>query len=286
MQSIVWHRFYVVILVCCSTVLGLKSLSLLSSAPSLAAMYGIYCVGFCAVCTWCIRHWLHLEFLWERSARIIAPKNSTSKSLQMLRKGLNQVLSQKEFRLAVSNALNRPGVFKNVALSGKPQLVLDILFPDTWSSHFHLHCASAWIAACMPLHVKCIKLERIGPHLIFYFVPRDSAVRDKETLLAAVDVWRNNMQRLFYIRIAQCTVQDTDSVEFYTKTIPVEPTAVFEKSIMLLKEGVLLLMGFDGTFFYTRFALAHTRREYPSWKSMWSVWNHVEEVQTAFSTEP
>ncbi len=74
--------------------------------------------------------------------------------------------------------------------------------------------------------------------------------------------------------------------------IPTVPNTAFEEDVLLTKEQVRLHIGFNGSTYYTYFqdqAQAQqesNRREYASWEALWSVWQHMSEVQDAFQHSP
>jgi hypothetical protein len=293
MFSILMHRVYIGVLLSITLALSYQGLVRVYSHPIEAITYGTFALGISIMFTLMVRRWLHLEFIWARAQSLLAPNRAQEEYRSIVKDSLNRVLSKIVFRDAMKNVLDKNGVFKLFVENGRHVVQLDIAFPDTWNNHNYLRSALGWIAACMPSSVMCQTLERKDTRLVFRFVHQDSEKKDAQSLHDALSEWKNNIQSVLVIRLDKCTVQDLNYVpQKIVRThrlaaLPNVPNTAFEEHVLLNEEQVRLHIGFNGSTYYTYFedgatTQVHGRREYQSWAALWSVWQHMNEVQYAF----
>lgn len=293
MFSITMHRVYLAVFAAVTLALAYMGLSRAYTQPVFALTCGLYALGSAFVFGLCLHRWMHLEYLWTRAIVLLVPSNGSNVYRKTVRATLNAVLSKKIFRREMKRVLNKEGVFKMFVDNGTPVLQLDIAFPDTWDRHNYLRCALGWIATCMPATVTCQTLERKGSRLVFRFVHSDLQRKDAQGLHAAVREWKSNVQKLFVMHLDKCSVQDLNyvpqkiSMRPKKSLLPEVPNTAFEEDVLLTEEQIRLHIGFNGSTYYTYFedgvtTQVHGRREYQSWEALWSVWQHMSEVQAAF----
>lgn len=241
--------------------------------------------------------WLRLEFFWARAQALLIPSQSNKEYSQTVKNDLNHVLSKKVFRYEMKNVLNKKGIFKLFMDNGKPVIQLDIAFRNPWNNHNYLRSALGWIATCMPTEMACQTLERKDTRLVFRFGYMDINKTDTQGMYAAVEAWRKNMQCLLVLHLDQCSLQHLNCIpqkinnRHRATNLPLAPSNAFEKNVLLTKEHVCLHIGFNGSTYYTYFedgvtTQIHGRREYQSWEALWSVWQHMNEVQEIFKQQP
>lgn len=293
MFSITMHRVYLAVFAAVTLALAYMGLSRAYTEPVFALTCGLYALGGAFVFGLFLHRWLQLEYLWNRALMLLVPSNATEVYRKTVRATLNTVLSKKTFRHEMKRVLNKEGVFKLFVDNGTPVVQLDIAFPDTWDRHNYLRCALGWIATCMPATVTCHTLERKGSRLVFRFVHSDVQRKDAQGLHTAVREWKSNIQKLLVMHLDKCSVQDLNyvpqkiSVRAKKFLLPEVPNTAFDEDVLLTEEQVRLHIGFNGSTYYTYFedgvtTQVHGRREYQSWEALWSVWQHMSEVQAAF----
>lgn len=293
MFSIVMHRVYIGVLLAITLALAYLGLVRVYTHPGQALTYGIYALGFSILLALLVRRWFQLEFLWARAQVLLVPSRSSEDYRKVVKHHLNRVLSKKVFRHEMKNVLNKKGVFKLFMENGRPVAQLDIAFPDPWNNHNYLRSALGWIATCMPPTVVCQTLERKDTRLVFRFVQRDIDRTDAQGLHDAIGEWKKNIQSVLVMHLDQCSVQDLNYIpqkivrRHRTAALPNVPKTAFEEDVLLTEEQVRLHIGFNGSTYYTYFedgvtTQVHGRREYQSWEALWSVWQHMNEVQDAF----
>ena len=295
MFSIFMHRIYMAVLLVTILVLTYLGLVRVYTHPVEALLYGTCALSMTIVLSLLTRRWFQLEFFWERAQSLLVPKRSKEGYREIVRDNLNRVLSKKVFRHEMKNVLNKKGVFKLFIQNGKPVVQLDIAFPDSWNNHNYLRSALGWIAACMPATVTCETLERKDTRLVFRFVHSDLDRTDSQGLHDAISEWRKSIQSVLVLHLDQCSVQDLNYIpqklvrKHSTAALPKVPATAFEEHVLLTEEQVRLHIGFNGSTYYSYFedgvtTQVHGRREYQSWEDLWSVWQHMNEVQDAFKT--
>ena len=293
MFSIVMHRYYMLVLLAATLVLTYLGLVRVYSHPIDAVMYGACSLGTTMLLALLTRRWFQLEYFWTRAQALLVPTRATESYRKTVRENLNRVLSKKVFRHEMKNVLNKKGVFKMFMQNERPVIQLDVAFPDPWNNHNYLRSALGWIATCMPATVMCQTLERKDTRLVFRFVHSDLDRTDPKGLQEAIEEWRKNIQSVLVLHLDQCSVQDLNYVpqqlvrKHCTAALPRVPNTAFEEYVMLTEEQVRLHIGFNGSTYYTYFedgvtTQVHGRREYQSWEALWSVWQHMNEVQDAF----
>ncbi len=298
MFSIALNRIYLAVLGLLFMALTYQGLVRVFTDTNAAINYGLGAAACCVLFGLALRRWLHLEYLWARAIVLLVPPRANPQYRLAVKKNLNHVLSQKVFRMEMRRVLNTPGVFKMFMDQDTPALQLDIAFPDRWKNHNYLRSALGWIATCMPATMTCQTVECKDTRIVFRFVASDVQNKNKEPLYEAMLVWKSNMQSLLVMRLDKCSVQSIGYVPQKLVrrpklgAIPTVPNTAFEEDVLLTKEQVRLHIGFNGSTYYTYFqdqAQAQqesNRREYASWEAMWSVWQHMSEVQDAFQHSP
>lgn len=297
MFSITMHRLYLAVIAAVTLAFAYQGLVRVYTYPILALVYCVCALGSTVLFALMVRRWFHLEFLWSRAMVLLVPNRAKEDYRKVVRKSLNHVLSQKVFRREMKNVLNKEGVFKIFMDNGTPVMQLDIAFPDPWNNHNYLRSALGWIATCMSATVTCQTLERKDTRLVFRFVHRDLQRKDAEGLHEAMLEWKKNLQSVLVIRLDKCTAKNLNyvpqkiSMRPRTATLPAVPNTAFEEDVLLTEEQIRLHIGFNGSTYYTYFedgvtTQVHGRREYQSWEALWSVWQHMSEVQAAFQQSP
>lgn len=293
MFSIALNRIYLAVLGLATMALTYQGLVRVFTDTPAAINYGLGALMCGVLFGFVLHRWMHLEYLWTRALMLLVPPKANPTYRELVKKNLNHVLSQKVFRMEMRRVLNAPGVFKIFMDQGTPTLQLDIAFPDRWKNHNYLRSALGWIATCMPATMMCQTVECKDTRLVFRFVARDAQNKDKEPLHEGMREWKTSMQSLLVMRLDKCSVQSIayvpqKLVRKPKSTVPAVPTTAFEEDVLLAKEQVRLHIGFNGSTYYTYFqdqARAEqesNRREYASWEALWSVWQHMSEVQDAF----
>lgn len=293
MFSIVMHRVYIGVLLAITLALTYLGLVRVYTQPGQALTYGIYALSFSILLALIVRRWFQLEFLWARAQVLLVPSRSSEDYRKVVKHNLNRVLSKKVFRHEMKRVLNKKGVFKLFMENGRPVAQLDIAFPDPWNNHNYLRSALGWIATCMPATITCHTLERKDTRLVFRFVHSDIDRKDAQGIHDAIGQWKRNIQSVLVMHLDECSVQDLNYVpqkivrRHRTAALPNVPKTAFEEQVLLTEEQVRLHIGFNGSTYYTYFedgvtTQVHGRREYQSWEALWSVWQHMNEVQDAF----
>ena len=293
MFSIVMHRVYIGVLLAITLALTYLGLVRVYTQPGQALTYGIYALSFSILLALIVRRWFQLEFLWARAQVLLVPSRSSEDYRKVVKHNLNRVLSKKVFRHEMKRVLNKKGVFKLFMENGRPVAQLDIAFPDRWNNHNYLRSALGWIATCMPATITCHTLERKDTRLVFRFVHSDIDRKDAQGIHDAIGQWKRNIQSVLVMHLDECSVQDLNYVpqkivrRHRTAALPNVPKTAFEEQVLLTEEQVRLHIGFNGSTYYTYFedgvtTQVHGRREYQSWEALWSVWQHMNEVQDAF----
>ena len=297
MFSIVMHRVYIGVLLAITLALTYLGLVRVYTQPGQALTYGIYALSFSILLALIVRRWFQLEFLWARAQVLLVPSRSSEDYRKVVKHNLNRVLSKKVFRHEMKRVLNKKGVFKLFMENGRPVAQLDIAFPDPWNNHNYLRSALGWIATCMPATITCHTLERKDTRLVFRFVHSDIDRKDAQGIHDAIGQWKRNIQSVLVMHLDECSVQDLNYVpqkivrRHRTAALPNVPKTAFEEHVLLTEEQVRLHIGFNGSTYYTYFedgvtTQVHGRREYQSWEALWSVWQHMNEVQDAFKQLP
>ncbi len=294
MFSIALNRIYLAVLGLATMALTHQGLVRVFTDTNAAINYGLGAFACAALFAFVLHRWLHLEHLWARALVLLVPPRANPQYRHLVKKNLNHVLSQKVFRMEMRRVLNTPGVFKIFMDNETPTLQLDIAFPDRWKNHNYLRSALGWIATCMPATMMCQTVECKDTRLVFRFIARDVQNKDKESLHEGMREWKSNMQSLLVMRLDKCSIQSIGYVpqklvrKPKLSAAPTVPNTAFEEDVLLTKEQVRLHIGFNGSTYYTYFqdqARAQqesNRREYASWEALWSVWQHMSEVQDAF----
>ena len=275
---------------------GFEGLYHLFSKPLYATGWILVSTIFGALAIMIGMRWFNLESMRMRGIALLTPSNADPKYKKKIYNTLGHVLGRRVFRQGVINALDKPNVFQLYIENNRPMLRLDITFESRWDNHNYLRSALGWIAVAMPTTLYCPSVDRKGTRLIFTFTYADATRHDAQGLQDAVAVWKSNMGTLFYHHFYKCSIQilqknpmATQLPQVAKKRRPPAPVGKFEHNVHLNQENVNLHIGFNGSHYYTYFKVdgqtgnPNGLREYNSWDELWSLWQHMDEVQTALT---
>lgn len=237
--------------------------------------------------------WLFLENMMARAMGLFRDPHRDPRHTAQIRNVMDKALTSSEWRATMCTTLSAAHAFKLYDDHGRGVLALNIQFPPEWEQHAYLQAATGWIGVCMPMPVHCLRVDRKGTRLAYQFMlrhPTGDTHEDMRQLQQALAEWSMVMGKLLQMPMGQVSAQISAELiptQVPTMTpsptgVPMAPSRVFERSISLEHEAVVLYVGFNGHSYYTKFGEAGPARTYASWEALWSVWKHLGEVQKAF----
>lgn len=262
---------------------GYKTASLMFVKPYIALGWLAPTVLLSMLMLWFVTRFLGLNELLEVSSK------QMRRLIPNIVELMDTALGSRKFRKEMAQTFNQPTVCKFYKEPTGTTLLLDYAFPSHWNSS-DLMAALAWFTACMPKHIHCRYAERKENRLVFSF-NLQSSTRAEHNMKLAFNICRT--------RLAFVLKEDLPPIQWDKQVgneLPVQyskhqdtspPNPGEEKRVLLEKENLTLVIGNDGTSYYSFFENSNpnTRRQYASWSDVWNVWHHFKEVSAALKSQ-